>query len=79
MHGKYRCIRSLRLLKLFEFKASLKKARIYQDNTSELYDLVQEVLQKQSTLFYPRRPYAVAKMYAYWITKNYQKVYGMYA
>jgi len=55
------------------------KVRIYQASTSELYGLVQEVPQKETTPFYPRSPYGVAKLYAYWITKNYRESYGMYA
>ena len=55
------------------------KTRIYQASTSELYGLVQEVPQKESTPFYPRSPYGVAKLYAYWITVNYREAYGMYA
>jgi GDPmannose 4,6-dehydratase len=56
-----------------------KKTRFYQASTSELYGLVQETPQKESTPFYPRSPYAVAKLYAYWITVNYREAYGMYA
>src|SRR3954463_8025301 len=56
-----------------------KKTRFYQASTSELYGLVQEVPQKETTPFYPRSPYAVAKLYAYWITVNYREAYGMYA
>jgi GDPmannose 4,6-dehydratase len=56
-----------------------KKTRFYQASTSELYGLVQEIPQKETTPFYPRSPYAVAKMYAYWITVNYREAYGMYA
>ncbi|AXO80778.1 GDP-mannose 4,6-dehydratase [Olleya aquimaris] len=56
-----------------------KKTRIYQASTSELYGKVQEIPQKETTPFYPRSPYGVAKMYAYWITKNYRESYGMYA
>ncbi|GAJ01011.1 unnamed protein product, partial [marine sediment metagenome] len=56
-----------------------KKTRFYQASTSELYGLVQEVPQKETTPFYPRSPYAVAKMYAYWITVNYREAYGLYA
>ena len=57
----------------------IDKTRIYQASTSELYGLVQETPQKESTPFYPRSPYGVAKMYAYWITINYRESYGMYA
>jgi len=56
-----------------------KKTRFYQASTSELYGLVQEVPQKETTPFYPRSPYAVAKLYAYWITVNYREAYGLYA
>jgi len=56
-----------------------QKTRIYQASTSELYGLVQEIPQKESTPFYPRSPYGVAKLYAYWITVNYRESYGMYA
>jgi GDPmannose 4,6-dehydratase len=56
-----------------------KKTRFYQASTSELYGLVQEIPQKETTPFYPRSPYAVAKMYAYWIVVNYREAYGMYA
>jgi len=55
------------------------KTRIYQASTSELYGLVQEIPQKESTPFYPRSPYGVAKLYAYWITVNYRESYGMVA
>ena len=61
------------------FSGSKKKTRFYQASTSELYGLVQEVPQKETTPFYPRSPYAVAKLYAYWITVNYREAYGMYA
>jgi GDPmannose 4,6-dehydratase len=56
-----------------------EKTRIYQASTSELYGLVQEIPQKETTPFYPRSPYGVAKLYAYWITVNYREAYGMYA
>ncbi len=56
-----------------------KKTKFYQAPTSELYGLVQEIPQKETTPFYPRSPYAVAKMYAYWITVNYREAYGIYA
>jgi GDPmannose 4,6-dehydratase len=56
-----------------------EKVRIYQASTSELYGLVQEIPQKETTPFYPRSPYGVAKLYAYWITKNYREAYDMYA
>lgn len=71
--GTLRILEAVRLLEL------TKKTRIYQASTSELYGLVQEVPQKESTPFYPRSPYAVAKMYAYWITVNYREAYGMHA
>ena len=57
----------------------IKKTKIYQASTSELYGLVQEVPQSETTPFYPRSPYAVAKMYAYWITVNYREAYNMFA
>jgi len=71
--GTLRILEALRILKLE------KKTRVYQASTSELYGLVQEVPQKETTPFYPRSPYAVAKLYAYWITVNYREAYGMYA
>ena len=71
--GTLRILEAVRILGLSE------KTRIYQASTSELYGLVQEVPQKETTPFYPRSPYAVAKMYAYWITVNYREAYGMYA
>lgn len=71
--GTLRILEAVRLLNLVE------KTRIYQASTSELYGLVQEVPQKETTPFYPRSPYAVAKMYAYWITVNYREAYGMHA
>lgn len=72
-------IGTLRLLEAIRFLGMEKKTRFYQASTSELYGLVQEVPQKETTPFYPRSPYAVAKMYAYWITVNYREAYGMYA
>ena len=72
-------IGTLRLLEAIRFLGLEKKTRFYQASTSELYGLVQEVPQKETTPFYPRSPYAVAKMYAYWITINYRESYGMYA
>ena len=72
-------IGTLRLLEAIRLLGMEKKTRIYQASTSELYGLVQEVPQKETTPFYPRSPYAVAKMYAYWITVNYREAYGMYA
>ncbi|MFZ4862467.1 GDP-mannose 4,6-dehydratase [Sphingobacterium sp. Mn56C] len=71
--GPLRILEAVRLLGLVE------KTRIYQASTSELYGLVQEVPQSERTAFYPRSPYAVAKMYGYWITVNYREAYGMYA
>lgn len=71
--GTLRTLEAVRLLGL------TKKTRIYQASTSELYGLVQEVPQKETTPFYPRSPYAVAKMYAYWITVNYREAYQMHA
>ena len=72
-------IGTLRLLQAIRILGLEKKTRFYQASTSELYGLVQEVPQKETTPFYPRSPYAVAKMYAYWITVNYREAYGMYA
>ena len=72
-------IGTLRLLEAIRILGLEKKTRFYQASTSELYGLVQEVPQKESTPFYPRSPYAVAKMYAYWITVNYREAYGIYA
>lgn len=69
----------LRMLEAIRILGLEKKTRFYQASTSELYGLVQEVPQKESTPFYPRSPYAVAKLYAYWITVNYREAYGMYA
>lgn len=71
--GTLRILEAVRLLNL------TKRTRIYQASTSELYGLVQEVPQSEKTPFYPRSPYAVAKMYAYWITVNYREAYNMYA
>jgi GDPmannose 4,6-dehydratase len=72
-------IGALRLLEAIRILGLEKKTRFYQASTSELYGLVQETPQKETTPFYPRSPYAVAKMYAYWITVNYREAYGMYA
>ena len=69
----------LRILEAIRFLGMEKTCRFYQASTSELYGLVQETPQKESTPFYPRSPYAVAKLYAYWITINYRESYGMYA
>jgi GDPmannose 4,6-dehydratase len=71
--GALRVLEAIRLLGLGD------KTRFYQASTSELYGLVQEVPQRETTPFYPRSPYAVAKLYAYWITINYREAYGMYA
>ena len=71
--GALRILEAIRILGLSE------KTRFYQASTSELYGLVQEVPQKETTPFYPRSPYAVAKLYAYWITVNYREAYGLYA
>jgi GDPmannose 4,6-dehydratase len=70
---------TLRLLEAIRLLGLQKKTRLYQASTSELYGLVQETPQKETTPFYPRSPYAVAKLYAYWITVNYREAYGMYA
>src|SRR6476661_2916426 len=70
---------ALRLLEAMRILGLEKKTRFYQASTSELYGLVQEIPQKETTPFYPRSPYAVAKLYAYWITVNYREAYGMYA
>lgn len=70
---------TLRLLEAIRILGLEKKARFYQASTSELYGLVQEIPQKETTPFYPRSPYGVAKLYAYWITVNYREAYGMYA
>jgi len=69
----------LRVLEAIRFLGLEKKTRFYQASTSELYGLVQEIPQSETTPFHPRSPYAVAKMYAYWITVNYREAYGMYA
>jgi GDPmannose 4,6-dehydratase len=70
---------ALRLLEAIRIAGLEKTTRFYQASTSELYGLVQEIPQKETTPFYPRSPYAVAKLYAYWITVNYRESYGMYA
>jgi GDPmannose 4,6-dehydratase len=72
-------IGTLRILEAIRILGLEKKTRFYQASTSELYGLVQEIPQKETTPFYPRSPYAVAKMYAYWITVNYREAYGLYA
>ena len=69
----------LRILEAIRILGLTEKTKFYQASTSELYGLVQEVPQRETTPFYPRSPYAVAKMYAYWITVNYREAYGMYA
>lgn len=71
--GALRILEAIRILKLE------KKTRFYQAGTSEMYGLVQEIPQKETTPFYPRSPYGVAKVYGYWITKNYREAYGMFA
>jgi len=70
---------TLRILEAVRILGMEKTCRIYQASTSELYGLVQEIPQKETTPFYPRSPYGVAKLYAYWIIKNYREAYGMYA
>lgn len=70
---------ALRILEAIRILGMADKTRFYQASTSELYGLVQEIPQKETTPFYPRSPYAVAKMYAYWITVNYREAYGIYA
>ena len=72
-------IGTLRILEAIRILGLEKKTRFYQASTSELFGLVQEIPQKETTPFYPRSPYAVAKMYAYWITVNYREAYGIYA
>ncbi|MHC4836649.1 MAG: GDP-mannose 4,6-dehydratase [Planctomycetota bacterium] len=72
-------IGTLRMLEAIRFLGLSEKTRFYQASTSELYGLVQEVPQRETTPFYPRSPYAVAKLYAYWITVNYREAYGIYA
>jgi GDPmannose 4,6-dehydratase len=70
---------TLRILEAIRILGLEKRTRFYQASTSELYGLVQEIPQKETTPFYPRSPYAIAKLYAYWITVNYREAYGMYA
>ncbi|NLN00101.1 MAG: GDP-mannose 4,6-dehydratase, partial [Campylobacteraceae bacterium] len=72
-------IGALRILEAVRFLGLTEKTKIYQASTSELYGKVQEIPQSETTPFYPRSPYAVAKMYAYWITVNYREAYGMFA
>src|SRR5690606_15965724 len=70
---------TLRILEAVRLLGMTDKVRVYQASTSELYGLVQAVPQSETTPFYPRSPYAVAKLYAYWITVNYREAYGLYA
>ena len=77
--GQVDALGTLRVLEAVRLLGMEKKVRIYQASTSELYGLVQEIPQKETTPFYPRSPYGVAKIYGYWITKNYRESYGMYA
>ena len=70
---------TLRILEAVRISGLSNKTRIYQASTSELYGLVKEVPQRETTPFHPRSPYGVAKLYAYWITVNYREAYGMYA
>ena len=70
---------TLRILEAVRILDLVNQTKVYQASTSELYGLVQEIPQKESTPFYPRSPYGVAKLYAYWITVNYRESYGMYA
>ena len=70
---------TLRILEAVRMLGLTHKTRIYQASTSELFGFVQESPQKENTPFYPRSPYGVAKLYAYWITVNYREAYGMYA
>jgi GDPmannose 4,6-dehydratase len=72
-------IGALRILEAIRILGLEKRTRFYQASTSELYGLVQDIPQKETTPFYPRSPYAVAKLYAYWITVNYREAYGIYA
>ena len=77
--GQVDALGTLRILEAVRILGMEKKVRIYQASTSELYGLVQEIPQKETTPFYPRSPYGCAKIYGYWITKNYRESYGMYA
>ena len=79
VHRNSDAIGTLRLLEAVRLLGLGNKTRFYQASTSELYGLVQETPQKETTPFYPRSPYAVAKLYAYWITVNYREAYGMFA
>jgi GDPmannose 4,6-dehydratase len=77
--GQVDALGTLRVLEAVRLLGMEKKTKIYQASTSELYGLVQETPQKETTPFYPRSPYGVAKIYGYWITKNYRESYGLYA
>lgn len=77
--GQVDALGTLRILEAVRLLGMERKARIYQASTSELYGLVQEIPQKETTPFYPRSPYGVAKLYGYWIVKNYRESYGMHA
>ena len=77
--GQVDALGTLRILEAVRLLGMEKKTRIYQASTSELYGLVQEVPQKETTPFYPRSPYGVAKLYGYWIVKNYRESYGLHA
>ena len=77
--GQVDALGTLRILEAVRLLGMEKKVRIYQASTSELYGLVQEVPQKETTPFYPRSPYGVAKLYGYWIIKNYREAYGLHA
>jgi GDPmannose 4,6-dehydratase len=77
--GQVDALGTLRVLEAVRLLGMEKKTRIYQASTSELYGLVQEIPQKETTPFYPRSPYGVAKLYGYWIVKNYREAYRMYA
>jgi len=77
--GQTDALGTLRVLEAVRLLGMEKKVRIYQASTSELFGLVQEIPQKETTPFYPRSPYGCAKIYGYWITKNYREAYGMYA
>ena len=76
VHRQLRRLGTLRLLEAIRILGMEKKVRFYQASTSELYGKVQETPQKETTPFYPRSPYAAAKLYAYWITVNYRESYG---
>jgi GDPmannose 4,6-dehydratase len=77
--GQVDALGTLRILEAVRLLGMESKTRIYQASTSELFGLVQEIPQKETTPFYPRSPYGVAKIYGYWITKNYREAYGLYA